>query len=90
MHRVIFFSKAKEKLGHWMSNILEKFLISRDVWKSFETLIKSERSILLSDIVVSNFGTRKPKRWCIMNVKCTQYGFLATQKQVENKKIYLT
>ena len=62
MHRVIFFSKAKEKLGHRMSNILEKFLISRDVWKSFETLIKSERSILLSDIVVSNFGTRKPKR----------------------------
>ena len=45
-----------------MSNILEKFLISRDIWKSFETLIKSERSILLSDIVVSNFGTREPKR----------------------------
>ena len=62
MHRVIFFCKSKEKLGHRMSNILEKFLISRDVWKSFETLIKSERSILLSDIVVSNFGTRKPKR----------------------------
>ena len=34
-YRVIFFSKAKEKLGHWMSNILEKFLISRDTWKSF-------------------------------------------------------
>ena len=45
-----------------MSNILEKFLISRDcIWKSFETLIKRERSILLSDIVVSNFGTRKQK-----------------------------
>ena len=25
-----------------------------------------------------------------MNVQCTQYGFIATQKQVENKKIYLT